>query len=308
MHTASPGFLAQAALCFTTLVAVIGCSDGTTSAAAGATVDEAVRSRAEALGRLPIDRQVQDVIAALTDDGDQSKPDRNDFALQVFATWELMDAASPDLGRALLAELDDERSAGLDPGVRIRMLEAAARTMRRDATSRADLAGALAARIENSRHPMGDRNKACELMGEITPDQALTVLGPIVGPGRRHTTTPDHEFVLRGWLAASDQLGRDTTGVLCDIAGDPAMETISRVTAFDRLAGSDDPRAAATMESVMVESTGDMYTRQRAVRSYVATVGAPAARARFEQMLMRESDQNMQVFLQNTLAQLVGKD
>jgi hypothetical protein len=64
----------------------------------------------------------------------------------------------------------------------------------------------------------------------------------------------------------------------------------------------------ATMESVMVESTGDMYTRQRAVRSFLATVDAPLARARLEQMLTREADQNMQVFLQNTLAQLVGKD
>lgn len=304
MHTASPGFLAQAALCLTTLFAAAGCSDETPSAAGGAQA----RERAEALGRLPIDRQVKDVIAALTDDGDQSDPDKNDFALRVFSTWELMDAASPDLGRALLAELEDPRNAGLDPGLRLRILESAARAMRHDTAGRAELARALAARVEDSSFPMGDRNKACELMGEMTPDQALTVLGPIVGPGRRQTTTPDHEFVLRGWLTAAESLGRDTTGTLCDIAGDAAMETISRVTAFDHLAGRDDPRAIATMESVMVESTGDMYTRQRAVRSYVATVGAPLARARFEEMLKREADQNMQIFLQNTLAQLVGKD
>jgi len=302
MHTASPGFLALAALGLTTLLAAYGCSDGNTGAEGGAD------PRARALAQLPIDQQVRDVIAALTDDSDQSKPEKNDFVLRIFATWEMLDSASPELGRALLAELDDPRNAALDPGLRIRILEGAARSMRRDAPSRAELARALAARIENSSHPMGERNKSCELMGEIAPDQALTVLGPIVGPGRRFTTTPDHEFVLRGWLAASEKLERDTTGILCDIAGDQGMETISRVTALDRLAGSDDSRAVATMESVMVESTGDMYTRQRAVRSYLATVDAPLARARLEQMLMREADQNMQVFLQNTLSQLVGKD
>jgi hypothetical protein len=304
MHTTSPGFLAQAALCLATLFLAYGCSDGTPSAGTSAEA----RTRAQALGQLPIDQQVRDVIAALTDDGDQSEQEKNDFALRVFATWDLLDQASPDLGRALFAELVDQRNESLDPGLRIRILEAAARTMRSDPASRAELARELAARVEESRHPMGERNKACELMGDMTPEQALTVLGPIVGPGRRNTTTPDHEFVLRGWFTAAEALGRETTGMLCDIAGDAAMETISRVTAFDHLAGRDDPRAIATMESVMVESTGDMYTRQRAVRSYVATVGAPLARARFEEMLKREADQNMQIFLQNTLTQLVGKD
>jgi hypothetical protein len=304
MHTTSPGFLAPAALWLTTLFLASSCSDGTGSAGSG---DEA-RSGAQALGRLPIDQQVRDVIAALTDDGDHSEQDKNDFALRVFATWDLVDEASPDLGRALFAELVDPRNEGLDPGLRIRILEAAARTMRRAPADRAELARELAARIENSRHPMGERNKACELMGEMTPEQALTVLGPIVGPGRRNTTTPDHEFVLRGWFTAAEALGRETTGTLCDIAGDAAMETISRVTAFEHLAGRDDARAIATMESVMVESTGDMYTRQRAVRSYLASVDASVARARFEEMLKREADQNMQVFLQNTLTQLVGKD
>jgi hypothetical protein len=300
MHTPSRGFLGLAAVAVASLAALPGCSDGTT----GATSGSGAAAEAAAMGQLPMERQLADLVAALTDDSDQSRPGNQAFVERVQATLRRMEHASPDLGLAVLGLLTDQLDA--EPGLRLRLLESAALATHRDEAARALLASELARRIEDSRFPMGERNKACELIGRFCPSEALAVLGPIVAPRRLSTTTPDHEFVLRGYLAAADQLGTDTTDALCAVASELSMDTASRVLAFKTLAGRDAPRALATMEDTMVESTGDSYVRRAAVNAYVASVPKERAIERLEYVLVREADPHFQIVLQNTVLELKG--
>jgi hypothetical protein len=264
-----------------------------------------VGASGEVVSNLPLQRQLQDMIDALAEADAAAGVSVDAWVDGVRAAYARADRSSPDLGRAIL-ELLDERS-DLDPGIRSRLLEAAARSMAKDTSASAELGVALSARIETYANPLGERNKACELLGRYCPETAIAVLGPLLLPDRRGTTLPDSEFILGGYLTAAKALGTDTHDILCAIAVEARVDGLTRTVALRELVPQATPRSIAIFENVMVESTGDGYLRQVAVQCYKAAVPKERAIEHLARMRDREADPNMQSFLNDTLADLRGE-
>lgn len=254
---------------------------------------------------LPIQRQLQDMVDALAAADSSSNVSFDAWIDGVRAAFARADRSSPDVGRAILALLDSRDD--LDPGIRSRLLEAAARSMAKDEQARAELGVALSGRIESYANALGERNKACELLGEFCPQTAIAVLGPLLLPDRRGTTLPDSEFVLAGYLIATKKTGTDTHDVLCAIAVEARLDGRTRMVALRELAGQATPRSIAIFENVMVESTGDALLRRTAVQSYIAAVPNERAIEYLTRTRDREADVNMQAFLEDVLATLRGE-
>ncbi|WP_145189593.1 hypothetical protein [Planctomycetes bacterium Pla163] len=277
-------------------LALAGC-DGAASADRGAT--------REAYSNVPLQRQLQDMIDALAEADAAAGVSFDSWVDGVRAAFARADRSSPDLGRAIIALLDERDD--LDPGIRSRLIEAAARSMAKDEEARGELGLALTERIENYSSALGERNKACELLGAYCPQTAIAVLGPLLLPDRRGTTLPDSEFILAGYLTAAKTLGTDTHDILCAIAVEARMDGRTRTIALRELAPQATPRSIAIFENVMVESTGDAYLRRVAVQSYIAAVPKERALEHLTRTRDREADMNMQGYLEDVLATLRGE-
>ncbi|MEZ5978920.1 MAG: hypothetical protein R3F34_11945 [Planctomycetota bacterium] len=280
---------------------VAGCGEPT-NGSGGRDSGAAARQSAE-VDAATLERQVLDVVSALRDDRGGGYVDGNAWADRVRATLARMDDASPQLGRARLARLE-EQDDSLEDDLRARLLDAATRAMSNGAQE--EIARFLALRVERFGAPMMERNQACKLLGEHCPEQAVTTLRPLLSPEERGTTLPDDEYLVAGYVAAAKAVDEDPTAVLCSVADDPRRDSYARVLALRELEGSTSPTAIATFESVMVESSGDAAIRRAAVVSYVASVPAAKAIERLEKVQEREADYNMQRFLQDAVDKLRG--
>jgi len=253
----------------------------------------------------PLAEQVQDLVDALAAETTGGQRQQDAWHDRVRATLERMERSDPDLGRAVLQLLDERED--LDPGLRARLLDAASRAMSKDPEAQDELAAFLASRVETYGRALGERNQACELLGEHCPEAALAVLGPLLLPDRRARTLPDREFMLRGYLTAAESTGTDAHDLLCEIALEKRLDHLTRKIALRELVPLATPRAIAVFETVMTESSGDMLLRGEALTCYTQAVPKDRAIARLEELAALEADINMQIRIANTLATLRGE-
>lgn len=155
-------------------------------------------------------------------------------------------------------------------------------------------------------HRMSDRTEAVRLLAETSPARAEEILGPFLRQERLHQTLPDGEFLLAGWITACRKTGTDPVEVLSTVAGNIFMQDAARHQAIEELGRHPGTLSRATLEALLVESTGNGYLRRKAAQALRASVPAESACSIFKSVAEKEADQNMFLFLLNIIEEVCG--
>ncbi|HJO26888.1 MAG: hypothetical protein CMK00_01095 [Planctomycetes bacterium] len=155
-------------------------------------------------------------------------------------------------------------------------------------------------------HRMSDRTEAVRLLAETSPARAEEILGPLLRQERLRQTMPDQEFLLAGWLTACERTGTDPVEVLATVAGNIFMQDAARHRAVQELGEHPGTLSRATLEVVLVESTGNGYLRRKAAQALASSLPAETACSIFKEVAEKEADRNMLIFLLNILEEVCG--
>jgi hypothetical protein len=145
------------------------------------------------------------------------------------------------------------------------------------------------------------RAEAAVLIGETSPEAAVRVLEPWLRKTKPGRTMPPMEFLVKGWIAACDGLGRSPVDVLADVATNLHMEESARHMATRELANHADPLAVQALQTILVESSGNAYMRRLAAQGLVKNMPREQACALFTEIAGREADLNFATFLADVL-------
>ncbi|MDP6839317.1 MAG: hypothetical protein QF724_10305, partial [Planctomycetota bacterium] len=201
--------------------------------------------------------------------------------------------AEPALGRAALGRLLADNPEEIP--VRNGLLEVGAHSAPDDAEP------LLVQLVTEYGHRMSDRTEAVRLLAQTSPARAEELLGPLLRQERLRQTMPDAEFLLAGWVTACEQTGTDPVEVLSTVAGNIFMQDAARHQAVEELGKHPGTLSRATLEAVLVESTGNGYLRRKAAQALSASLPAETACSIFKRVAEQEADQNMVIFLLNML-------
>jgi len=179
--------------------------------------------------------------------------------------------------------------------VRRAALEAAARMAPEQVTPY------LALLIVGYGEDLGLRETATRVIGDVAPERAVEILGPLVRDNPRGTYPPS-ETILDGWLTASAALELDTVPDLALVATDLRRDESTRHRAVRELALAATPLAREALREVLLESTGNGYLRRLAAQGVVDAYEAAEGCALLEEVALLEADPSMQVFLANLVA------
>ena len=110
----------------------------------------------------------------------------------------------------------------------------------------------------NYGYPIEDRTSALEFLPEVDPAAVFEGAPAILErEGRRTQTAPEDEFFVAAWLKACEVSGNDPVPMMASVATNFALDPAARYSAVEALqAHADVPLARATLEQVLVESTG----------------------------------------------------
>ncbi|MEE2938797.1 MAG: hypothetical protein VX460_00300, partial [Planctomycetota bacterium] len=148
-------------------------------------------------------------------------------------------------------------------------------------------------------YPIEDRTSALEFLPEVDPAAVFEGAPEILErEGRRTRTAPEDEFFVAAWLKACEVAGEDPVPMMSSVAVNFALDPVARYTAVEALqAHGDVPLARATLEQVLVESTGDGYIRRKAAQSILGGYSREEACSILRQVRSREADVNFARFL-----------
>lgn len=151
----------------------------------------------------------------------------------------------------------------------------------------------------NYGYPIEDRTSALEFLPEVDPAAVFEGAPAILErEGRRTQTAPEDEFFVAAWLKACDVAGEDPVPMMSSVAVNFALDPVARYSAVEALqAHADVPLARATLEQVLVESTGDGYIRRKAAQSILGGYSREEACSILTQVRSREADVNFARFL-----------
>ena len=151
----------------------------------------------------------------------------------------------------------------------------------------------------NYGYPIEDRTSALEFLPEVDPAAVFEGAPAILErEGRRTQTAPEDEFFVAAWLKACEVSGSDPVPMMASVATNFALDPAARYSAVEALqAHADVPLARATLEQVLVESTGDGYIRRKAAQSILGGYSREEACTILTQVRSREADVNFARFL-----------
>ena len=207
-----------------------------------------------------------------------------------------LSAAGPEVGREALARLREVPDGVRPQGVERALLTVAARAAPADS-------GVL---LENLVTQYGSdislRTEALLLLAEVHPARAKEILEPMVRDPRAPATLPPQEFRVRGWVTACEKTNTDPVPVLVDVAANMFQEESARVRAVAELGRHPGNRLAEqALSTILVESTGDGYLRRKAAQSLIAILPRETVCSLLTQVVDKEADLNMLVFLRDAL-------
>lgn len=119
---------------------------------------------------------------------------------------------------------------------------------------------------------------------------------------RPRKTMPDDEFLIRGWVAACEELGTSPVDVCADVATNLWMQPYARVVAIETLAAhGDDGLAREALRTCLIESTGDGNIRRKAAQAIRDGWAREDACSILEDVLSKEVDPTFASFLTTLL-------
>ena len=235
------------------------------------------------------DRQLVQLVALLTAPApEEGKLAHSQWLDDMRAFLASVGPDDADLGSRMITHL--RREGDIPRSTQRLMIEAIARSGAPEAPA------FLADLVLEYGADLGVRAKAAEELWRVSPEGALETLEPLLRE-RPRATTPPGENLLAGWLAAKRALDEDPSEVLALVATDLFREDAVRIAAVRALGECRAPIVRATLEAVLVESTGNFYLRRIAAQTVFKALETEEACALIERVLSLEADMNMQVFL-----------
>lgn len=148
-----------------------------------------------------------------------------------------------------------------------------------------------------------DRTEACLLFAEVAPARYLELARPLLlRRGVLHQTLPNDEFLVKAWAKACEVSGASPVEVMSDVATNLMIEPYARVVALRVLAQHDlTPESRGALQTCLVESMGDGFIRRVAAQAILERYPREDACALLREVLAREADPNMALFLDDML-------
>lgn len=244
-------------------------------------------------------RQVEKLIELCTPLDPNLTSDHHDRQLhERRALVEALCARDETLSRVALAAYDDHSSKEDPVLVRVRLLEVAGHADPERTRPR------LVELVQTYGYEMADRTEAVRILAETSPATAIEVLEPMLEPRRKSSTTPNDEFLVRGYVTACRNADVSPVPLLAEVVTDFYKEDAARHYAAEALGDYDDPLGIEALETVLVESTGNGYLRRKAAQSLRKVLPAESACALFTQVAEREADTSFLHFMASMIEEL----
>ena len=251
-------------------------------------------SSSPTLGERQIEREIRDLITAVTPlDPRMPAGTQADWIQRRRDVLERLRGAGEEVGLAALESYEEKKDER--PEVRIGLLDVAAHCAPQAARE------TLVELVTTYGDDLGLRSRACRFLGETSPERAVEVLTPILFDPDVRGTYPVPDQMLESWISAMNRLGRDKCEGLVAVVTDVRQPHEVRHRAARELGTFRCPRGQRALESVVVESSGNHYLRRKAIQALRDTVDKEEFCAYVTEVLLNEADLGFQLFLDRTL-------
>ena len=143
--------------------------------------------------------------------------------------------------------------------------------------------------LQYGEGPIADRAAAVALLAETSPERAIEIFEPLLKKKKQHTTMPDDEFFVRGYITACRESGHDPAPALADVATNIFKQPAARYFAAQELGNHPGKVSWNALRQILIESTGDQYLKIKAAQAVLASAPRETACALFEEILQREA-------------------
>lgn len=281
-------------------LALAACGDGPRSPAAGA----AAQASLSPAGRAPTgaDARVDELVRALTPIDETVTSDIEDaHFVEGQALLAALRTEGREVGLAALARLRDVRE-GQEDVSRERILAIERGLLDVAAHAAPDDTRELLRNLVTTYGPALDlRTDALGFYAEVHPEEALTVIEPVLARTRSEQTGPPAEFYVRAYIGACAKTSRSPVEILSRVATNLFMEEAARVAAVKELRHHPDLLASQTLQQILVESTGDGYLRRMAAQGLRESLPRETACEIFLRVGDKEADLNFLAFLRDMI-------